>query len=104
MSVNAFLEPVTFGNGENISIQGSEFHYCSPRTTGADSYRSVEVGNTTMKLPSRWNVYKDDDGFGSLGLTVYACVPAVLVHELIKSNGGIVSGECPPLQLDTYNK
>ena len=100
----AIRKPVVFANGETISIQGSAFHYSVPRKTGEGPFSRVEVGNSTMKLPSRWNVYAEEGGhFDNVSLQVYAWVPVVLVHELIKSNGGIVSGECPPLQLDTYN-
>jgi hypothetical protein len=101
---NAIRKPVVFANGESISIQGSAFHYSIPRKTGVGPFKMVEVGNTTMKLPSRWNVFAEEGGhMGDLDLQVYAWVPVVLVHELIKSNGGIVSGDCPPLALDTYN-
>lgn len=96
-----FREPVTFANGETISIQASRAHYCTPRNNEGP-YTTVEVGNTRhIELPSRWNVYAEP--YDGTGFTVYNWVPAVLVHELIRSKGGIVSGEIPPLALDTYN-
>lgn len=100
--LKAIRKPVTFANGESISIQGSEFHYSVPRETGEGPFSMVEVGNSTMTLPSRWERYAEFGGAND-NLRVYPYVPAVLVHELINSKGGIVSGECPPLKLDTYN-
>lgn len=96
-----FHQQVVFGDGDVLSIQASSVHYCVPRKTDATSYKSVEVGNVAnIELPSRWNRWKQTS---ESEFDVFPYVPVVLVHELIKSKGGIVAGDCPPLELDNYN-
>lgn len=98
-----FRDHVEFADGDILSIQAGDAMYCTPRKDFAEVYTTVEVGNVNhIKLPSRWNVYAED--YDGTDFMVYCWVPAVLVHELIKSKGGIIDGEIPPLAVDTYNQ
>ena len=75
-------------DGFHISIQASEYHYCSPRVNGADGYETVELG-----FPNREDIlimeYAEDpdDPTG----TVYGFVPIEIVNQLIEKHGGIAN-------------
>lgn len=75
-------------DGFRISIQASEFHYCSPRVNGADSYENVELG-----FPSREDelimAYAEDPDEPTE--TVYGFVPIEIVNQLIEKHGGIIN-------------
>lgn len=75
-------------DGFRISVQASEFHYCSPRINGADMYETVELG-----YPNDEDVliidYAEDPS--DLTETVYGFVPIELVNELVEKHGGIVN-------------
>lgn len=84
---------ITFANGDTVSIQASDFHYCKPRTHSGP-YTHVELG-----MPD----FIDDGLLEYAGdrttpmSTVYAYVPASEISRLIVEKGGIVHGELVPL-------
>lgn len=75
-------------DGFQISVQASEFHYCSPRINGADEYKSVELGfpnyEDLLILP-----YAEDPCNPTH--SIYGNVPIEIVNELIEKHGGIVN-------------
>ena len=80
------LPRTQLANGESISIQGSEWNYCRPRTN-AGPYTEVELGFPSFVPSSDIMRYaeKENDPMG----TVYAWVPIELVERMIKDNGGL---------------
>jgi hypothetical protein len=95
-------EPVVCADGYTISIQASEFTYCSPRTTGCvDGYIACELGFPS-EADELINKYAEPTAFGSEDIdytaTVYPYVPAHVIQALLAKHGGMVSGECPNLR------
>lgn len=76
---------ITCKDGFNLSVQASEYHYCSPREKQGPWYQ-VEVGFPSQK-PELITDYAEnaDDPTG----TVYGYVPVELVNQLIALHGGI---------------
>lgn len=73
-------------DGYSISVQASEYHYCTPRTNLEDGcYYEVELG-----FPNQFdeliNSYAEDKDSIE---TVFPYVPIELVDELIIKHGGI---------------
>ena len=75
-------------DGFTISVQASDFHYCSPRISGADQYENVELGFPNMEDPIIKDYAEDPD---DLTHTVYGYVPIKVVNKLIEKHGGIVN-------------
>ena len=75
-------------DGFTISVQASDFHYCSPRINGADQYENVELGFPNMEEPLIADYAVDPD---DLTQTVYGYVPIDVVNKLIEKHGGIVN-------------
>lgn len=75
-------------DGFSISVQASDYHYCSPRTMDADRYENVELGFPNMKEPLIAEFAEDPE---ELRHTVYFHVPIEVVNELIEKHGGIVN-------------
>lgn len=73
-------------DGYSISVQASEYHYCSPRLNGLQDYESVELGFPS-KEDELINEYAEDNP-GCLN-TVYGYVPIEIVEKLIEKHGGI---------------
>lgn len=73
-------------DGYSVSVQASEFHYCSPRLNGAQDYERVELGFPSME-DELINEYADD--CGDYTDTVYGYVPIEVVERLIEKHGGI---------------
>ena len=73
-------------DGYSISVQASEFHYCSPRLNGLQDYESVELGYPSAE-DELINEYAED----ALDYTdtVYGYVPIEVVEKLIEKHGGI---------------
>lgn len=91
-------KPVVCADGFRISIQASSAHYSVPRAK-ARAYRACELGYPSepddlikeyADLRLGENNYTD---------TVYGYVPAKVIQALLEKHGGIVSGECPQLDL-----
>ena len=95
-TIKRIARKVTCKDGLQLSVQGSSFHYCSPRDDEGP-YTRVEVGFIEMNgeqfaPPEQWREYADGDEFPT---SVYGYVPVDLVHALIAEHGGMVSGELP---------
>ena len=81
------LPQVTCADGFRVSVQASEYHYCTPRET-TSRYSSVEVGFPSER-PEPWDKWSEyAEAVESPTDTVYGCVPAALVRDLIASHGG----------------
>ncbi len=87
------LKKIECKDGTAISVQASQYHYCSPREDSAWWYE-VEVGFPTVEPSAEWEKYFDgdwqtEDRCGS----VYGYVPIGLVVEYINSHGGMVTDD-----------
>jgi hypothetical protein len=91
---------IYFNNGGDISVQASSYHYSMP-TDDQGPYTHIELGYPSQgtKIPDSLLGYADSD---SIYNTVYPYVPSSVVKELIDANGGIKSGELPPME-DEYD-
>ncbi len=89
MSLN---KKITCKDGFSMSVQASEYNYCSPRQDGAKRYHAVEVGFPSAKesllIEYAENASEPEN-------TVYPYVPAAVVSLVIAKHGGIVSGQIP---------
>ena len=72
-------------DGYSISVQASEFHYCSPRLNGLQDYKSVELGYPSAE-DELVNEYAEGMDYTD---TVYGYVPIEVVEKLIEKHGGI---------------
>ena len=92
---------VVCADGYTISIQASEFTYCSPRTTGCvDGYIACELGFPS-EADELINKYAEPTPYGGdidYTATLYPYVPAHVIQALLAKHGGMVSGECPNLR------
>ena len=87
---------VECADGYRVSIQASQYHYCSPRVDyPLDGYTTVELG-----FPSQFDEliqpYAEDPDYPCS--SVYGYVPQTVVLELLTKHGGVVKGELPPLK------
>jgi hypothetical protein len=87
-------EPVVCADGYKISIQASSTHYSSPRST-AKKYKACELGYPS-EADELINSYAESEDYTS---TIYPYVPAKVIQALLEKHGGVVSGECPLLDL-----
>jgi hypothetical protein len=85
---------IFLADGISLSVQGSQYAYCSPRIDGIKSvwdYFLVEVGfitdsdERTFTPPDDWRQYSD----GPFPSDVYGYVPAWMVEKFIKDHGGV---------------
>jgi hypothetical protein len=95
-SKNKNRERVVCADGFSISIQAGDGRYCSPRLDGVRQYSQLELGFPNRPCPF---IYKYAETPEDYTETIYPYVPAKVVDAMIKGHGGIVSGECPPLDL-----
>lgn len=72
-------------DGLTLSVQASEYHYCSPRSAHGP-YKEVEVGFPSEKIPGLLEYAEDPDRPKD---TVYGHVPVGIVEEIIEEHGGI---------------
>jgi hypothetical protein len=95
---------VYFNNGGDISIQASRTAYSEPRDN-IGPYTHMEMGypsegtvlpKNVLKYVEQGGVY-NDDGSQNPYKNVYPYVPVSVIKELINANGGIKSGELPPM-------
>ena len=72
-------------DGFNMSVQGSAFHYCSPRENN-DVFTAMEIGFPSSKedLIMKYAEQKE-----APTQTVYACVPCSIIQQVINKHGGI---------------
>jgi len=74
-------------DGYNVSVQASEFHYCSPRTYMPDgAYSAWELGFPTAHDELLDNYAEEP---GNPTETVYGWVPTEIVDALIARHGGL---------------
>lgn len=74
-------------DGFEVSIQASQFHYCTPRDNSGE-YWEVELGFPTME-PTK-EIIEFAENSTDLTETVYGYVPIELVDALIESHGGLI--------------
>jgi hypothetical protein len=95
---------VEFNNGGKVSIQASSTHYSEPRNDEGP-YNRVEIGYPTrntripksmLRFIEQGLNYREDGELDPYD-NVYPYVPASIVRKLIQMNGGVKSGEVPPL-------
>ena len=102
---------VYFNNGGNISIQASRTAYSEPRDNFGP-YTEMELGypskdtvlpESVLKYVEQSATYNDDGSYNGNDPynSVYPYVPSSVVKELIQANGGIKSGELPPMSDET---
>lgn len=72
-------------DGFSISVQASEFTYCSPRKDKAWPYSEVELGFPSEEDPLIESFAEDPDTIE----TVFPFVPIEIVNSLIEKHGGI---------------
>lgn len=75
-------------DGFEISVQASDFHYCSPRVSGNVKYDKVELGYPSIAEPLIVEYAEDDE---DLTGTVYGWVPVEVVNAVVERHGGIVN-------------
>lgn len=73
-------------DGFKMSVQASEYHYCTPRITGAEQYTEVEVGFPSQKEDLLMDYADDCDRPTD---TVYGYVPVEVVIAVINKHGGL---------------
>ena len=83
---------IVCADGFDLSVQASEFHYCSPRDNDGP-YTAVEVGfpsaEEELLLPHM------ESAGGDPTENVYPWTPVGVVYAVIEKHGGMVSGELP---------
>lgn len=77
-------------DGFTVSLQASNFHYCSPREIDCHEYYEIEIGFPS-EAEELWMEYAEnkDEPTG----TVYGYVPVELVLEVLNRHGGVVVSE-----------
>lgn len=80
-------------DGFSMSVQGSEYHYCSPRSL-QDFYTSMEIGFPSKKEPLilEWAEERKKPK-----QTVYGCVPCEVIDQVIEKHGGIDEDKTFPI-------
>jgi len=87
-TIYGFLYPhAVCKDGFEVSIQASHGHYCEPRSDD-EIYEAVELGFPSERPPDYIMEYAEEPD--SPTATVYAFVPAELVHKMIQEHGGLV--------------
>ena len=82
--IKELVPRVVCADGFNMSVQASEYAYCSPRENRGPHYE-FEVGFPSEREPllMEW-AEQAEDPTG----TVYGYVPANVIDEVIKKHGG----------------
>ena len=73
-------------DGTTLSVQASQYHYCSPRVDKEDCngrYDKVEVFCVSIEVPNSWLEYGDNVD------NPFAYIWTSMVEEFIDSHGGI---------------
>tara|TARA_Y100000593_G_scaffold94784_1_gene195982 strand:+ start:1217 stop:1594 length:378 start_codon:yes stop_codon:yes gene_type:complete len=97
-------------DGFTMSVQASNYHYCTPKINDAKGYLEVEIGYPSKREPL---IDEYAEGFGlwiedgdkdyEFTNTVYPYVPAEVVIEVIMKHGGMVGGNLPNLDLSNLS-
>lgn len=77
---------IKLADGETISVQASEIHYCSPRVSGAN-WESVECGFPSFRPSPALMQYAETPTDPTK--TVYGYVPIEIVLAEIEAHGGV---------------
>lgn len=80
-----FRKKIICNDGFNMSVQGSQFHYCSPRKN-QNWYNSMEVGFPSEKEELMLEYAENANVPCS---TVYGYVPVEIIQQIIDNHGGI---------------
>lgn len=75
-------------DGFRISVQASEYTYCSPRITDDIAYHQFECGFPSGPVPELTE-WKDGDADSDDTQCVYGYVPVDVIVGLVKKHGGI---------------
>lgn len=85
-----FYRPeIICNDGFKMSVQGSEFHYCSPRSL-QKYYFSMEIGFPSQKEDLIMSYAEQPENPTE---TVYGWVPCEVIDEVILKHGGINEAE-----------
>ncbi len=79
-------------DGTTLSVQASEYHYCTPRDNYGP-YTHVEVGYPTAVPHDAMLRYAEESSDPTC--TVYGYTPVEVVNEFIELHGGIQKGKMP---------
>lgn len=79
---------VECADGFRISVQASQYHYCTPRRNGVVEYETVELGSPNVVDPLIIDYAEDPEDPTH---TVYGYVPVDIVCELVEKHGGIIN-------------
>lgn len=92
------LKRVVCEDGFSVSVQASDFNYCSPRNN-VGPWGCVECGFPTSKDPvlEEWAEDPGAEIEGGQVQTVYGWVPSEVILKVIESHGGMISGELPEM-------
>lgn len=103
-----FKRPImVMGDGSKISVQASAFHYCEPRRSGLDSYKSYEVSYPSQIIDQlRDYVETPVESDEELLESVYPNVPAELLSQIVMEHGGVDKEATlhPEKKLDGYKQ
>ena len=80
---------VECNDGFRVSVQASEYHYCTPRIDYGP-YAEVELGYPSAEMPTLVEYAENEEKPLE---TVYGYVPVELVDALLESHGGIKEQE-----------
>jgi hypothetical protein len=72
-------------DGFKMSVQASEYHYCSPRDNRGP-YTHVEVGFPSQRVEALMPYIEDES---DPTRTVYSHVPIEIIPQIIEDHGGI---------------
>ena len=91
-----FFNRVVCADGFSMSVQASEFNYCSPRSD-VGPWASVEVGFPSEREPAPEKYAEDPSAEIKDGKvqTVYGWVPMSTIKDIVQSHGGQVDGDLP---------
>ena len=96
-------------DGFTMSVQASNYHYCTPRINDAEGYLEVEIGYPRQREPlldkyvEGFGLWVDKDDDYEFTNAVYPYVPAEVVIEVIMKHGGMVGGNLPNLDLSNIS-
>jgi hypothetical protein len=83
---NEFTIPrLICADGFSMSVQASQYHYCSPREDGAD-WTAVEVGFPSAPEEALSPYAEEPE---NLTGTVYGYVPLAIVEQVVADHGGL---------------
>lgn len=103
-----FKRPImVMGDGTKMTVQASAFHYCEPRRSGLDSYKSYEVAYPS-RIIDKLRDYAEMpvESEEELLESVYSNVPAELLSQIVMEHGGVNKEATlhPEKKLDGYKQ